>query len=252
MLRRVTNIAASACSLWIQSRFATIQTNPTPNPNCLRFWSPELSFLPTGKSLDVALKRDMFKSPFAKEIFDLGLEIVSVYIADEFVTVTKRKDVEWQNLIPKIQEKIDSYCASKKPLLSEAGEKEINFNFADTEPQLDDSEVVLAIKELICSRIRPMLTADGGNLRYVGYNIEDGQIFVMLEGACRNCPSAGETLKNGIERMIMHWIPEVTGVQEVDLEFAMDWQQQEEFRKEELKQLREESAAFEKNDNNKK
>jgi Fe-S cluster biogenesis protein NfuA len=109
----------------------------------------------------------------------------------------------------------------------------------DTEPKPEDDEVVLAVKELIATRIRPMVMGDGGNVRYIGF--ENGEVYVMLEGACKTCPSSGATLKNGIERMLMHWIPEVEQVIECDEDFAFDYRRQLEEKKK--KQQEAEAAA---------
>ena len=68
--------------------------------------------------------------------------------------------------------------------------------------------------------------ADGGNLKFVGMD-SDGIVYILLQGACVSCPSSSITLKNGIERMLMHWVPEVLEVQEVDENYAREWNQQE-------------------------
>jgi Fe-S cluster biogenesis protein NfuA len=76
----------------------------------------------------------------------------------------------------------------------------------------DDDEVVAMIKELLESRIRPAVQEDGGDIRYVGFDIETGLVTVKLAGSCVGCPSSSVTLKNGVENMLQHYIPEVTGV----------------------------------------
>ena len=77
----------------------------------------------------------------------------------------------------------------------------------DTQILPEDSEVVAMIKELIETRIRPSVQDDGGDVLYLGFI--DGVVFVQLQGACSGCSSSSITLKNGIERMLQHWIPEV-------------------------------------------
>ena len=76
----------------------------------------------------------------------------------------------------------------------------------------DDDEVVAMIKELLETRIRPAVQEDGGDIRYVGFEEETGIVTVQLAGSCVGCPSSSVTLKNGVENMLMHYIPEVTNV----------------------------------------
>ena len=86
---------------------------------------------------------------------------------------------------------------------------------ADTLPQDDDSEVVLMIKEHLSTNVRPVLHADGGDLRFVGFDPTDGVLRLELLGACRKCSSSATTLHDLIERSTRHWIPEVKSVEEV-------------------------------------
>lgn len=221
-----------------QQRWVVIEASSTPNPECTRFYSMELSFLPHGKSLEFVNTEQAHKSPLAALLFSVE-GVRGVYLADEYITVTKRADVDWGDLSPLIKESVASFTDSGRSILSEEAAAELAecANDKDTEPQPEDDEVVLAIKELLASRIRPMVQADGGNVRYVG--IDDGTVYVMLEGACKTCPSSGATLKNGIERMLMHWIPEVVEALEVDDEFAADFRRQ----REEVKKAKAASAA---------
>ena len=84
---------------------------------------------------------------------------------------------------------------------------------ADTEILDTDDEVVMMIKELLDTRIRPSVQEDGGDIAYRGF--ENGEVLLQLQGACAGCPSSQATLKGGIEGMLMHYIPEVEGVREV-------------------------------------
>lgn len=220
--------SSSATDVWRHplsqcKRFYVIEKSETPNPDCLRFYSMELSFLPPGQSLDMPNAGHAYKSPLAEILFGIdGVE--GVYFADEYITVTKGNTVNWDDLFHLVSEAINTFAESKMNILSDDGQSAMSSNNTDTDPQPGDDEVVLAVKELLATRIRPMVNGDGGNVRYVG--IDDGTVYVMLEGACKSCPSSGATLKNGIERMLMHWIPEVVEVLEVDEEFAEDFQRQ--------------------------
>ncbi len=99
---------------------------------------------------------------------------------------------------------------SGKPALVDAPE------ITDTTIFDDDDEVVALIKELLEQRIRPAVQEDGGDIRYVEFDEDSGLVKVSLAGSCVGCPSSLGTLKNGVENMLMHYIPEVKGVEAIN------------------------------------
>ena len=194
-----------------QRRFASIevQMDHTPNPDCLKFtpmkdMSP-LPLMADGVILDVSSKANSSKSPLAGRLFEIE-GVGSVCIGDYWVTVTRKEDNEWEELSPLIMEAIENWQENGEEVTSEDflenEDTEINEEF--------DSEVVQAIKELVRTRIRPWVQQDAGNVKYIGF--EDGVVLLLMQGACSSCPSSGATLKGGIEKMMMHWIPEVLEV----------------------------------------
>jgi Fe-S cluster biogenesis protein NfuA len=193
-------------------RSVFIKTATTPNPECLKFYSIDLTFLDEGKTLDFPTARTAYKSPLAKSLFEVE-GVKGVFIADDYVTVTKEEELEWNQLSGHIFSAIANWKQSGEPLVDEDAEAD-----TDCQPLPDDDEVVLAIKELLEARIKPMVQRDGGNIRYIGF--EEGIVYLQLQGACSTCPSSTNTLKGGIERMMMHWIPEVEEVTEVNQEDA--------------------------------
>ncbi|KAG5476594.1 hypothetical protein CUR178_03765 [Leishmania enriettii] len=217
-------------SAWVAPRrFILVETNETPNPDCVRFFSMEFSFLRPEFSMDIPSPAQAYKSPLAEALFGVA-GVQSVFLADEYVTVRKLPQADWVTLIPIIKEVIAEFAESKENVLTEAGEEELKGYNDDTEPDEDDDEVVLAVKELLATRIRPMLRADGGNVRFI--DMDEGTVFLLLEGSCKSCPSSHITLKSGIERMLMHWIPEVVEAQEVSDEVAADIMAEKRLRKE--------------------
>ena len=217
-----------------------IEASVTPNPECLRFFSMELSFLPPGTAMDLPNEGHAYKSPLAEQLFTLD-GIKALYFADEYITVTKEETADWGSLKPMVSEMIINFAETGQDIIAADQAGSLTQDGEDTEPQPEDDDVVLAIKELLASRIRPMVRADGGNVRYVG--IDDGTVYVTMEGACKTCPSSSVTLKSGIERMLMHWIPEVAEVLEVDDDFAWDFKRRQQEAKEEAKKASEEHAA---------
>jgi Fe-S cluster biogenesis protein NfuA len=93
----------------------------------------------------------------------------------------------------------------------------------------DDSETVAMIKELLETRIRPSVQDDGGDIVYKGFDEQAGVVYLKMVGSCSGCPSSSVTLKSGIERMLMHWIKEVTGVVAVESDDELERLTKQEF-----------------------
>jgi Fe-S cluster biogenesis protein NfuA len=197
----------------VQTRSLFIQTENTPNPESIKFL-PGRDVLTEEQGEDnkgyyatISDKDEIARSPLAKEIFKVD-GVKSVYFGREFVTVTKYATAHWAHLRTLIFGVImDFYSAEKpQPALADAA------IITDTTIMDDDDEVVAMIKELLETRIRPAVQEDGGDIRYVGYEEETGIVSVKLAGSCVGCPSSSVTLKNGVENMLMHYIPEITAV----------------------------------------
>lgn len=157
-------------------------------------------------------QEDILKSPLASILFKID-GVKAVYLGADFVTVTKFAEHKWQLMRPEIFstlmdffEKPDFQALLDKPLIT------------DTTILDDDDEIVAMIKELIEDRIRPAVQEDGGDIRYKNFEEDTGIVTVQLAGSCVGCPSSSVTLKNGVENMLMHYIPEVTAVVSLDEE----------------------------------
>nr|GMC63582.1 nifU-like protein 4, mitochondrial [Ipomoea batatas] len=190
-----------------QRRTMFIQTQSTPNPLSLMFY-PGKPVMETG-SADFPNARSAMNSPLAKALFGID-GITRVFFGSDFVTVTKSDDASWDLLKPEIFAAIMDFFSSGKPLF-------LNSNTAasmDTAIQEDDSETVAMIKELLETRIRPAVQDDGGDIEYRGFDVETGIVKLRMQGACSGCPSSSVTLKSGIENMLMHYVPEVKGVEQ--------------------------------------
>merc|ERR1711865_1175423 len=146
----------------------------------------------------------------------MGDGVKSVYLGSDFITVTKYAESSWSHIRTLVFTAIMEHFSSGKPALSEFAE------ITDTTILEDDDEVVQMIKEILETRIRPAVQEDGGDIRYVEFNPDSGLVLVKLAGSCVGCPSSSVTLKNGVENMLMHYIPEVTGVISVEDETADD------------------------------
>ncbi len=181
-----------------------IQTETTPNPATLKFL-PGKTVLPQG-TLDLRNKEDAARSPLAAKLFDIP-QVSGVFFAQDFITVTK-SDGEWQHLKPAILGAIMEHYLSGEPVLKSGA----SATTADDEEffDADDAPTVATIKELIETRVRPAVANDGGDITFRGY--KDGVVFLNMKGACAGCPSSTATLKNGIENLLKHFVPDVQEV----------------------------------------
>jgi Fe-S cluster biogenesis protein NfuA len=173
-----------------------------PNPNSLKFVA---NFMLTddGVSFDFPDEGSTQNSPLAKELFNFAA-VERVFIAANFVTVTKKEDVAWEDIQDHLRNHIKNYL--------ESGKNAVNVHH-DKDPLFDehDSETVKKIKGILDEYIRPAVEQDGGAI--VFHSFHDGVVKVLLQGACSGCPSSTITLKAGIENLLTGMLPEVKGVE---------------------------------------
>ncbi|GMT22661.1 hypothetical protein PFISCL1PPCAC_13958, partial [Pristionchus fissidentatus] len=185
-----------------------IQVQDTPNPMTLKFL-PGQSILPSAQTFEYTSAGAAKQSPLALQLFRVD-GVKSVFFGEDFVTITKDADSEWSTMRPHVFSTLSDFITSGKEVISSgqaiAGQAE------DTVIHPDDSEVVAMIKELLDSRIRPMVQEDGGDIEYRGYDEESGVVRLKLKGSCTGCPSSGVTLKSGIQNMLQFYVPEVKDV----------------------------------------
>ena len=184
-----------------------IQTEATPNPATLKFL-PGRPVLGDG-TLDVRSPEDADLSPLAQRLFDVR-GVAAVFLGSDFVTVTKA-DAEWPQIKPAVLGAIMEHFMSGAPVLSEG----VNPDPVDADEFFEekDAEIVATIKELLETRVRPAVANDGGDITFRGF--KDGTVFLNMKGSCSGCPSSTATLKNGIENLLRHFVPEVSQVEAV-------------------------------------
>jgi len=179
-----------------------IQTEATPNPLTLKF-SPGVTVMPSGTAF-LTSAEDAKMSPLAEELFGID-GVTAVFLGSDFITATKSEEASWEVLKPMILTGIMDHFVAGKPVLLSAEKGPISSE--------NDSEIVKQIKELIETRVRPAVAQDGGDIIFRGF--EDGIVQLELHGSCSGCPSSTVTLKNGIENMLKHYIPEIVAVEAV-------------------------------------
>jgi Fe-S cluster biogenesis protein NfuA len=185
-----------------------IQTEETPNPASLKFIPDGQIVLEKGVVEFKSQKQAATKSPLALQLFEVkGVE--SMLFGRDFITVTKSENINWHDIKTEILATIMDFYVSGKPIIYEQKVEEENLE--------EESEIVKQIKELIEIKVRPAVAMDGGDIIF--HSFESGIVKLQLKGSCSGCPSSTITLKNGIENMLKHYIPEVEAVEQVDEDY---------------------------------
>jgi len=186
-----------------------IETETTPNPATLKFL-PGQPVMPSG-TRDFASPEEAEASPLAQALFDTG-EVTGVFFGRDFVSVTAAPGADWSALKPQVVAVLLDHFVSQAPLFAGGDASGIAVPAEDEAMGNDpaDAEIVEQIKELIETRVRPAVAGDGGDIRYRGFR--DGVVYLTMQGACSGCPSSTATLKQGIEGLLKHYVPEVTEV----------------------------------------
>lgn len=184
-----------------------IQTEATPNPATLKFL-PGRDVLPGG-TLEMRNADEAARSPLAQTLFAID-GVSGVFYGSDFITVTKAAG-EWQHLKPAILGAIMEHYLAGAPLVAEGGDHATGGGdeFFDEA----DAETVDTIKDLIETRVRPAVAQDGGDITFRGFR--EGVVYLDMKGSCSGCPSSTATLKQGIENLLRHFVPEVEEVRPV-------------------------------------
>lgn len=183
-----------------------IQTESTPNPATMKFL-PGQDVMPSGTA-DFTDAEGAKASPLADRLFGLG-DIEGVFFGSDFVTVTKSEAVEWNHIRPSVLGAIMDHFTSGAPLMAEGAENATGHAAAAD----DDDPLVVQIKDILDTRVRPAVAQDGGDIVFHGF--EEGVVYLNMIGACAGCPASTATLKNGVENLLKHFVPEVQEVRAV-------------------------------------
>ena len=210
-MRAATTLLRRATPRWARSVF--IQVEKTPNPFSLKFLPSQPVKLGAETSSGFHFTKgdaEANKSPLARKLFTVD-HITGVFIQQDFVTVSKNDEGAWSTIKPHVFSHLMDFFAEGVDAVSADDESTPR----DTEILDTDSEVVAMIKELIEVRIRPAVQEDGGDIFYRGFDEATGLVQVELAGSCVGCPSSSVTLTNGVENMLMHYVEEVRGIENV-------------------------------------
>lgn len=177
-----------------------IQTEQTPNPATIKFIPGHVVMAEGSAEFREADKAE--RSPLAVRLFRID-GVSSVFLASDFISVTRHTDSDWSFLKPQVLAAIMEHYLSGLPVIE---------NIEAPTDRGIESELVLQIRELLDTRVRPAVARDGGDIDFVKF--EDGIVWLHMKGACAGCPSSTATLKIGIENMLKHYVPEVKSVEQ--------------------------------------
>lgn len=190
-----------------------IQTEPTPNPDTLKFLPGQAVTGATGP-YDFAAIDEAGTSPLAQALFQVQ-GVVRVFLGSDFISLSKDPDTDWKHVRPMALAAIMDHFVAGLPVMATGGmpdpAAEAGASAADYEGET--AEIVGEIIELIETRVRPAVAQDGGDIVFHGFDKESGIVHLAMRGACAGCPSSTMTLKQGIENMLKAYVPEVTAVE---------------------------------------
>ncbi len=196
-----------------KKRPVLLYTEQTPNPESLKFVTNRMLYNGTAEFKEEAFAREW--SALASVLYDFPY-VKKVYIANNYVTLTKEFNYSWDDVMLPLKEFIKNYLQEDKPIIKDGFADEVarleaerGDSYAYSE---DDAETVTQIKELIDTYVKPAVEMDGGNIEFKSY--EEGVVTVIMQGSCSGCPSSTVTLKSGIESMLKRMMPQVKEVRQ--------------------------------------
>ena len=177
-----------------------VQTEVTPNPNSLKFLPGKT--VSNGGSFEIT-KKDDVKNELIRNLISVnGVE--GIFLGKDFISINKNDDFSWDDIKHIVISLINDFYATGKEFVID---KDLN----ETSEDLKDIEK--KIVKVLEQKIRPAVAKDGGDIKFKEF--KDGIVKVQLQGSCSGCPSSTITLKQGVQNLLRHYIPEVKEVQAV-------------------------------------
>ena len=174
-----------------------VQTEVTPNPNSLKFL-PGKTVSNSGP-YEITNKEDM-QNELVRNILSInGVE--GIFLGQDFISVNKNENIKWDEIKHIVISLINDFYADGKEFVIDENIKEEN---------LDLSEIESKIVKILEEKIRPAVARDGGDIKFKEF--KDGIVKVQLQGSCSGCPSSTMTLKQGVQNLLCHYLPEVKEV----------------------------------------
>ncbi len=175
-----------------------IQTEITPNPNSLKFFPGKK--VSNDTPLEITDKK-LTNNELVRNILSIN-GVTGVFLADEFLSVNKEQNIEWEDLKHIIISFINDFYSNGAELIIDKN----NLN----QKRKSFTEIEKKIINILDTKVRPAVARDGGDIKFKKY--KDGVVTVNLQGSCSGCPSSTMTLKNGVQNLLCHYIPEIKEV----------------------------------------
>ena len=174
-----------------------IQTETTPNPNSLKFLPNKI--VSKGGSFEIT-KKDDVKNDLIKNLMSVnGVE--GIFLSKDFISINKYDDISWDDIKHIVISLINDFYASGKNYVIDNSPFKVEENLGDIEKK---------IVKILDEKIRPAIAKDGGDIKFKKF--ENGIVMVQLQGSCSGCPSSTMTLKQGVQNLLCHYLPEVKEV----------------------------------------
>lgn len=187
-----------------------LYTEQTPNPETLKYVANRLIYRGIADFREKELAEEW--SPLANSLMELPY-VKSVYLNNNFVTITKELNYEWEDIMLKLKSFIKEYVENGGVVVKEGFSEHMELLVAENNAAQfsgENGEIARRVKDLIDMYVKPAVESDGGNIEFKSF--ENGVVNVIMQGSCSGCPSSTVTLKAGIEGMLKRMIPEVREV----------------------------------------
>ena len=177
-----------------------VQTETTPNPNSLKFLPEKI--VSNGGSFEIT-KKDEIKNELIKSLMSInGVE--SIFLTTDFISINKYDDISWDEIKHIVISLINDFYSSGKEFIIDKSPFETDENLGEIEKK---------IVKILEQKIRPAVAKDGGDIKFKEF--KDGVVKVQLQGSCSGCPSSTMTLKQGVQNLLRHYLPEVKEVEAI-------------------------------------
>ena len=177
-----------------------VQTETTPNPNSLKFLPGTV--VSKGGSFEIT-KKDDVKNELIRNLMSInGVE--GVFLSKEFISINKYEEISWDEIKHIVISLINDFYSSGKECIIDKSPFEVEENLGEIEKK---------IVQILDQKIRPAVAKDGGDIKFKEF--KHGIVKVQLQGSCSGCPSSTMTLKQGVQNLLCHYIPEVKQVEAI-------------------------------------
>jgi NFU1 iron-sulfur cluster scaffold homolog, mitochondrial len=194
-----------------------VYSEMTPNPSTMKFVANKMLIEDGATAEYLSLEDTKDSSKLAEELFQFPF-VKGVFIARNFITITKNDRIKWEYVTNELRVFITNYLSVNLNVVTKLPEPKVkeevkeDKTISQTIEPIINSDNDRAIVDLLEEFVRPAVEGDGGAIHFQSFDEETGKVTVVLKGACSGCPSSTATLKGGIENLLRNHIPQVREV----------------------------------------